>query len=151
MKSSDPLAPPEIRPNYLTNDEDVATLIRGIRFLRKMESTQTFQNELEFVPMRIPSCGAYSATEDRYWECYVRHMAGTAYHPIGTAKMGPGTDKTAVVDSRLKVHGGVEGVRVIDASIMPNMVSGNPNAAVIMIAEKGVDFIREDHGIKIKC
>lgn len=80
---------------------------------------------------------------DQYWECYVRHFANSLHHPVGTAKMGPATDRFAVVDSQLNVHG-LKGLRIIDASVMPKIVSGNTNAATIMIAEKGSDFIRED-------
>lgn len=81
---------------------------------------------------------------DQYWECYAKELTTTLYPPVGTAKMGPSTDRFAVVDSRLNVHG-LTGLRVIDESIMPRIVSANINAATVMIAEKGVDFIKEDY------
>lgn len=84
---------------------------------------------------------AYGSNE--YWECYIRQLATSLHHPVGTAKMGPATDPFAVVDARLNVHG-LKGIRVIDSSIMPKIVSGNTAAASVMIAEKGSDFIRED-------
>lgn len=80
---------------------------------------------------------------DPYWECYVRHFAMSMDHAVGTAKMGPVTDPFAVVDSRLLVHG-LKGLRVIDASVMPSIVSGNVKTAEVMIAEKGSDFVKED-------
>lgn len=80
---------------------------------------------------------------DQYWECYAQHLTIPLYHPVGTAKMGPTTDPFAVVNSRLKVHG-LNGLRVIDASIIPKILSGSTNAATVMIAEKGSDFIKED-------
>ena len=82
------------------------------------------------------------ATSDEDLLTHVRNTANTAFHPVGTCRMGPGED--CVVDSRLKVHG-IAGLRVADASIMPTMVSGNTNAAAIMIGEKASDLIREDH------
>lgn len=85
---------------------------------------------------------------DQYWECYVRQVAMTLQHPVGTAKMGPATDRFAVVDERLKVHG-LTGLRVIDASVMPKIVSANVYAATIMIAEKGSDLIKEDHPLVV--
>lgn len=80
---------------------------------------------------------------DQYWECYIRHFATSMSHAVGTAKMGPATDPFAVVDSRLGVHG-LKGLRVIDASVMPKITSGNINTATVMIAEKGSDFVKED-------
>lgn len=81
---------------------------------------------------------------DQYWQCYIKHLTTTPYQPVGTAKMGPATDRFAVVDSRLKVHG-LNGLRVVDESIMPKIVSANIHASIVMIAEKGSDFIKEDY------
>lgn len=85
---------------------------------------------------------------DQYWECYVRQLSMILQHPVGTAKMGPATDRFAVVNDRLKVHG-LTGLRVIDASIMPKIVSANVYAATIMVAEKGSDLIKEDHPLVV--
>ena len=74
---------------------------------------------------------------------YVRRIASTVWHPVGTCKMGPDGDAAAVVDGRLKVRG-IEALRIADASVMPRLVNGNPNAAIMMIAEKAIDFIRGD-------
>ena len=85
----------------------------------------------------------YFLETEEYLICTIKALAQTLYHPVGTCKMGPSNDKEAVVDSRLKVYG-IKGLRVIDASIMPTIVSGNTNAPAIMIGEKGSDLIKED-------
>lgn len=86
-------------------------------------------------------CEKYVTYSDEYLECLTRSYSATIYHPVGTAKMGPATDPMAVVDPELRVYG-VKGLRVIDASIMPKIVSGNTNAPIIMIGEKGADLIK---------
>merc|ERR1711874_22804 len=95
------------------------------------------------VPM--PGCEHTALWTDEYWACVCRHFTVTIYHHSGTAKMGPPSDATAVVNHELKVYG-VAGLRVVDASIMPNVVSGNTNAPVVMIAEKASDMIKADWG-----
>lgn len=144
LNSADPLKAPLIEAKYLTDKEDVEALINNIRFVRKMENTKAYKKNLEFLPLTITECGDMEDTA-KYWECYVRNMASTTFHPIGTAKMGPDTDENAVVDARLRVRGGVSGVRIIDASIMPTVVNGNTNAAAIMVGEKGSAFIDEEY------
>lgn len=86
-------------------------------------------------------CEQYPQYSEPYLECLARSYTATIYHPVGTAKMGPRTDPLAVVDPELRVYG-VSGLRVIDGSIMPKIVSGNTNAPIIMIGEKGADLIK---------
>nr|CAH7724673.1 unnamed protein product [Callosobruchus chinensis] len=100
-----------------------------------------FGSRLHRIP--FPNCKHLQFASDAYWECHIRTISMTIYHPVGTCKMGPDSDKEAVVDPRLRVYG-VSGLRVIDASIMPTIPSGNTNAPAIMVGEKGADLIKED-------
>lgn len=146
LRSTNPLDQPYIDAGYLYHMDDVKSMIGGIRIQQKIMNTASVQSaEPELVQVNIPGCAALIYDTDQYWECYVRHMATTLYHPAGTTKMGPDTDRDAVVDHRLKVRG-VQGLRVADTSIMPTIVSGNTNAPAMMIGEKAADMIKEDHG-----
>lgn len=134
--SADPMSAPAIRPNYLSEPRDAAVLVEGmyqVRELMQQPAMQPFVDS-EFAPG--PDC----ATDNEMLD-FVRTRGGTSYHPVGTCKMGSGED--AVVDARLRVRG-LGALRVVDASIMPRIVSGNTNAPTIMIAEKAAEMILED-------
>jgi choline dehydrogenase len=123
-----------IQMNYLQSEADVQKLVVGIKLLRNLFHASAFD---EFRGEEIaPGADRQS---DEALEAYVREACDTVYHPVGTCKMG--TDMLAVVDPELRVHG-VEGLRVVDASIMPTITTGNTNAPTIMIGEKGADFIK---------
>jgi choline dehydrogenase len=133
LKSADPLAPPLIQPNYLEADEDLRALREGVKLAREVYAQAAFD------PYRGPELmpGAH-VTRDEQIDGFIRKTAETIYHPVGTAKMG--RDADAVVDPQLRVYG-VERLRVVDASVMPALISGNTNAPTIMIAEKAADMI----------
>ena len=142
LKSANPFEHPAINPEYLKEKEDVDTLIRGIRFTEKLLDTKPFKEiGVDLESRRMNACSNHKFRSDAYWECLVRHTAGTGYHPTSTCKMGSVEDETAVVDPELRVKG-VRGLRVVDASVIPNSISGNTNAPTIMIAEKAADIIR---------
>jgi choline dehydrogenase len=138
IKSADPRQAPAIQPNYLSAPKDRDTTIAGIRALRRIMAAPPMAPFIEAEHEPGPAC----ASDDDLLD-YVRRRGSTVYHPTSTCRMG--SDPTAVVDARLKVHG-VERLRVVDASVMPALVSGNTNAPTIMIAEKGADMILEDAG-----
>jgi choline dehydrogenase len=136
IRSADPAAPPEIRINYLATETDRAAFIDGMRILRKI--------------LAAPALKAYcheevypgeKVTSDEDLLDFCRKTGSTVYHPTSTCRMG--NDPLAVVDQRLRVRG-IEGLRVVDASVMPDLMSGNTNAPTIMIAEKASDMILED-------
>lgn len=150
LRSTNPLDKPYIDAGYLYHMDDIKSMIGGIRIQQKiMGSSALTSAEPELVKVDLPGCANIAYDTDQYWECYVRHMATTLYHPAGTAKMGPDSDRDAVVDPRLRVRG-VQGLRVADASIMPAVISGNTNAPAMMIGEKAADMIKEDHGMAIE-
>ena len=133
LKSTDPSVAPLIQPNYLEADEDRRALREGVRMARDVFAQHAFDSYRG--PELMP--GAHVRTDEQI-DAFIRETAETIYHPVGTAKMG--SDDLSVVDGQLRVHG-VEGLRVIDASVMPTLVSGNTNAPTIMIAEKASDMI----------
>ena len=138
VKNADPLQAPAITLNYLSSKEDLEVAVAGLRFTRRIMAANAlakFEPE-EWKPGR-------DVESDDDLERAARNLGTTIFHPVGTCKMGH--DELAVVDDRLAVHG-IEGLRVIDASIMPRISSGNTNAPTVMIAEKGAAFILEDGG-----
>jgi choline dehydrogenase-like flavoprotein len=136
IRSDDSTVPPEIRINYLATETDRAAFIEGIRILRKILSAPALKPYVaeEFAP-------GPKVSSDEELLNYCRRTGSTVYHPTSTCRMG--NDPLAVVDQRLRVRG-IEGLRVVDASIMPDLMSGNTNAPTIMIAEKASDMILED-------
>jgi choline dehydrogenase/4-pyridoxate dehydrogenase len=136
LASADPAKPMRIRQNFLTTENDRRTLRAGIRIVRDLGRQPALA---PFVGKEL-SPGA-DRTTDADIDAHIRATGVTVHHPLGTCKMGPETDDMAVVDAELRVRG-VTNLRVVDASVMPDLVGGNINAPVIMIAEKAADLIR---------
>jgi choline dehydrogenase/4-pyridoxate dehydrogenase len=136
LASADPRAPVRIRQNFLATENDRRTIRDGLKLVRRMVATPPLA---DFAARELKPGPEVQSDDDL--DAYVRATAATAHHPLGTCKMGCEGDKTAVVDPDLRVRG-IEGLRVVDASVMPDMVGGNINAPVIMIAERAADLIR---------
>lgn len=130
LNGPNPMDYPKIIPNYLSTENDCRTIVEGVNIARRIGKHAPLDSKIseEFRPTKDLAMDDYEGTLD-----WVRNHTASIYHPTGTCKMGQGTD--AVVDSKLRVHG-IEGLRVADCSIMPEIVSGNTNAPAIMIGEK---------------
>ena len=135
-RSDDVFEDPEINPNYLSNPMDVRVHLGGMRLVRRLLNTPQLSAFLE----RETLPGPQAQTDDELLD-FARKNGSTTYHLIGTCRMGPDTDPSTVVNDRLLVHG-MQGLRIVDASIMPSMPSANTYATTLMIAEKASDFIR---------
>ena len=135
--SSDPTKHPSIEANYLNDRYDKKELIKGVKISRKIANSRAFQqfNVIEIKP------GLKCNSEIDLLN-YIKESAGSLYHPTGTCRMGE--DKNSVVNQDLQVRG-IQGLRVVDASIMPSIISGNTNATVIMIAEKASEIIKRSN------
>ncbi|MDF5717703.1 MAG: GMC family oxidoreductase N-terminal domain-containing protein [Rhizonema sp. NSF051] len=134
LRSPDPKDTPVIQLNFLQSQSDVQKLVAGVKLIRQLFCTSAFD---EFRDREVAP-GA-DVTDDVALEAYVRETCCSVFHPIGTCKMG--TDSMAVVDPELRVYG-VEGLRVVDASVMPTLITGHTNAPTIMIGEKAADLIK---------
>ncbi|XP_014235109.1 glucose dehydrogenase [FAD, quinone]-like [Trichogramma pretiosum] len=145
LDPSDPLnKQPLIHANYFSNPHDIKVVAEGARLTKLLTETRAFK-EAGFEATRIPypHCDELEYATDPYYECLAKNYTGIIYHFVGTCKMGSLNDKSAVVDSTLKVMG-MKGLRVIDASIMPELTRGNTHAPTLAIAELGSDMIKDD-------
>lgn len=138
LKDADPNSDPLIEPNYLSHPDDMETLLKGVKAARKLLAATPFdpyRGEEIFPGKEVQT--------DEQIKGFIRQKAGTIYHPVGTCKMGG--DAMAVVDEQLRVHG-IEGLRVVDCSIMPTLIGGNTNAPAVMIAENAAQMILQKRG-----
>jgi choline dehydrogenase len=136
IKSADPKARPAIQLNYLTAETDRRTMVEGLKLLRRIMQAPAMRPFIESEYEPGPACSS-----DADFLRHIRERSSTIYHPTGTCRMGE--DAAAVVDARLALRG-IGRLRVVDGSVMPTVVSGNTNAAIIMLAEKAADMILED-------
>lgn len=125
-----------IEPQYLSHPDDIDVLVAGLKFIHKLIKTPAFQDLGAALTQRpLPGCTHLRFTSDEYWQCYAQHLTFTAYHPVGTCRMGHNQNESVIDPITFQVHG-VEQLYVCDASIMPSMPSANPQATVGMLARK---------------
>jgi choline dehydrogenase len=136
LRSADPFDPPIIQPNYLAEESDRRVLLAGMKLARRLLETEPLAPYYDYEDFP----GDQVQSNEELLEA-AKQRGTTTFHPAGTCRMAPGTDPLAVVDDELRVHG-LDGLRVIDASIMPTMLSANLNAATLMLADKASDLIR---------
>ncbi|XP_075728660.1 L-sorbose 1-dehydrogenase isoform X2 [Rhipicephalus microplus] len=142
LRSTNPDDYPLINPRYLTHIEDVLVLVEGMKQLIALAYSEPFRKyDAHIFELDFPGCELYAQYSDEHLACIARTYTATIYHPSGTCRMGRPELPTTVVDPQLRVKG-VQGLRVVDASIFPEIPSGNTNAPVIMVAEKASDMIR---------
>jgi choline dehydrogenase-like flavoprotein len=136
LQSADPLAPPAIDPNFLGEESDLDTMVAGFKMTKRLLDAPALK-----ALQKSDTVTAGVETDAQIRDCLRNHV-DTVYHPVGTCKMGV-NDQLAVVDPKLRVYG-LEGLRVVDASIMPTLIGGNTNAPTIMIGEKAADMIKAE-------
>ncbi|XP_017761389.1 PREDICTED: glucose dehydrogenase [FAD, quinone]-like [Eufriesea mexicana] len=146
LNSNNPLDPPVIWSNDMSTKHDRSVVVQGLGIILKLADTPTMKRlGLRQQNKVIPQCAHHKFGSDDYFDCAVRWDTRPENHQTGSCRIGQRSDPMAVVDPRLKVHG-IKGLRVADASVQPNVVSGNPVASVNMVGERAADFIKQDWG-----
>jgi choline dehydrogenase-like flavoprotein len=136
LHSADPMQAPAIDPNFLGEPDDLESMVAGYKTTRRLMETPALR------ALQKKDMFTEGVKTDDDIRALLRARVDTVYHPVGTCKMGTG-DPLAVVDPKLKVHG-LEGLRIVDASVMPTLIGGNTNAPTIMIGEKAADLIKAE-------
>lgn len=148
IRSTNPYDEPNIKGNFLSEEEDVQHVLKGIRGMEKFLSSPVMQSVgAQIRQIDVKECNPIQYDTDDYWRCYIKYFTQTEWHPSGTARMGKWNDKNAVVDNRLRVIGvqGKPSLRVSDASVMPQITSGNPQCSIYALADKAAQMIIEDN------
>lgn len=142
--NANPFSHPKIHANYFNEPDDIETILHGIKYVLKLIQTEPFKRigtRLHSIPM--PYCAHIHFGSDDYWRCVIKTMAFSIQHQVGTCKMGPLNDPTAVVSPELKVHG-IKNLRVVDTSIIPEAPTAHTNAISVMIGEKAADMVKNE-------
>ncbi|EDW06800.1 glucose dehydrogenase [FAD, quinone] [Drosophila mojavensis] len=144
LRSRDPQQPPLVRNSYASHPDDRATLLRFVRYVQRLLGTSAFRRcGLSLWLPPLPECDVLEPDSDAYWRCHIHYMFVGAWHAVGSCRMATPSEPLGVVDERLRVRG-IQGLRVADASVMPEITAGNTNAPAMMIGEQAARMIRED-------
>lgn len=142
LRTTNPYDPPLIDPRYLTHPDDILAVVDAMKISIAVGYAPVYKKfGASLFQSHFPGCEIYEMWSDEYLACVARTYTSTIYHPVGTCRMGPEWDSRSVVDPKFRVLG-VKGLRVVDGSVMPTIVSGNTNAPIIMLAERAADFIK---------
>lgn len=142
LKSSNPFHWPKMESGLFSHPDDVKVLIEGIRLSKKIAEHPHFKSMgTKMNPTRFAGCRKEKWDSDKYWECVIRQVGTTLQHQSGTCKMGPHWDKEAVVNPELQVFG-INYLRVVDTSILPEIIAGHTNSVAMLIGEKAADIIK---------
>ncbi|KAJ8730738.1 hypothetical protein PYW08_002151 [Mythimna loreyi] len=143
LRDTNPYSHPKMYGNYLTDPQDMAAILEAVKHVIKLANSQAFEKySPRLYYADYPACRSFAPGSDAYWECAIRTMVITLHHQIATCRMGPHTDPYAVVDPELRVYG-VDGLRVVDSSVIPRPTCAHTNAPAIMIGEKAADMIKK--------
>ena len=143
LRTTNPYDPPIIDPRYLTHPDDILSMVDAMKISIAVGLAPVFKKfGSTLFQLHFPGCEIYTMWSDEYLACVARTYTSTIYHPVGTCRMGAPYDKRSVVDPEFRVLGGIKGLRVCDGSVMPEIVSGNTNAPIIMMGERVSDFIK---------
>ncbi|XP_039446176.1 glucose dehydrogenase [FAD, quinone]-like [Culex pipiens pallens] len=143
LRNANPFNNPKIYTNQLLEEDDVETLLEGIKEAVRISKSPSMQRyDARVLGTPLPNCQQFALTDDEYWRCAIRTLSSTAYQQLGTCRMGPQEDSTAVVSPELLVHG-IQGLRVADTSVVPTTISGQTAAVAYMIGEKAADLVKQ--------
>ncbi|XP_058447542.1 glucose dehydrogenase [FAD, quinone]-like [Malaya genurostris] len=143
LRNANPYNSPKIYTNYLSEEDDVETLLEGIKEAVRISKTPAMKRyDARVLGIPVPNCAQFELTDDSYWRCAIRTLSSTAYQQLGTSKMGPPGDPSAVVSPELQVHG-ISNLRVADVGVVPTTISGQSAALGYMIGEKAADLIKQ--------
>ncbi|ENN72208.1 hypothetical protein YQE_11138, partial [Dendroctonus ponderosae] len=150
LKDKNPSTEPFLDPQYLTNRQDIEVLISGIRLIQNLLNTQPLTSlGANFNTHAFPGCEEFPFDNENYWECYIRQLTITSYHPVGTCKMGRKEDASTVVDFTFQVKG-INKLYAVDGSVLPTLPSGNINGPIMMLAEMAADIVKKAHYLSYK-